>query len=785
MGNCCCLVGGRKHQRTHGSGSGGGGRDAYQRAGGHKQQQLHCKKKKNLNYYVDYVGDYDYGLDESHASSSAHRVASLSRHTVTTPQNFGNGSSGKKRKSNNKKSAPSCSINSGAKDNGELLNTIFKGEPYKQLINHQQTPSEFGSRRGADNSQVLCHLNCQSRGSAQTNITMLSNNVNKVTRFVVDHSISNEKQELLQSSLAKSQLSTDSGLITATPKLYSSSATAAASSPQKINPSYLANLLSLSSNKSPLAENSKEADQKQPLISKEAESSSEASASVSSGNAHLDELADQFHLTSELNTASVGFVTPQCKGIFRNHLLRTRKRDDHLNKSLNDTDICKSKLSFLLNNGQLNTNEKEQQERQQTQSKEPCTSNSNNGNGLNWKSYRSLQKSKKSIKTIEETIKNSRSIEQWLNDLGKIQFSCENLNTLAAATPLVTASDRQAIGAGEQPSAIEELDDENQSLPLKYQRALSEETLTKSERASVKELRLTRDDGDLSSQVDYINDDMDECADSDSESSSSENGNEYRQVEQDGVTDDDGVALRHFLHDIRQQYHHDHHHQQQSQQQQSMSAEAKLTRVFDSIAALTRLNSCKRAALLEAKMRRLLAQFLLPKSQANVDDIDYLRWLLENACVRVERPFITRTLYSLDRLNAFNVADYNFLLYADKLNIRLSSADELEQNEVRIDVERGDFIENNPNGDVDEQEDDENEQCWMNKQKAEQAAYIVFELSQESLVGDEMPVGRLRIDHKRIKKILEFEKKLVDKCARLTRNKSDNSAVSLNLIYRL
>ena len=36
-------------------------------------------------------------------------------------------------------------------------------------------------------------------------------------------------------------------------------------------------------------------------------------------------------------------------------------------------------------------------------------------------SYRSLQKSKKSIKTIEATLRNSGSIEQWLNDFGKIQ----------------------------------------------------------------------------------------------------------------------------------------------------------------------------------------------------------------------------------------------------------------------------------------------------------------------------------------------------------------------------
>jgi len=45
--------------------------------------------------------------------------------------------------------------------------------------------------------------------------------------------------------------------------------------------------------------------------------------------------------------------------------------------------------------------------------------------------YRSLQKTKRSIQRIEETIKSSRSIEQWLNDFdklesnGDIDYNCE------------------------------------------------------------------------------------------------------------------------------------------------------------------------------------------------------------------------------------------------------------------------------------------------------------------------------------------------------------------------
>ena len=46
--------------------------------------------------------------------------------------------------------------------------------------------------------------------------------------------------------------------------------------------------------------------------------------------------------------------------------------------------------------------------------------NNSSSKRLKRNSYRSLQKSKKSIKTIEATLRNSCSIEKWLNDFGKL-----------------------------------------------------------------------------------------------------------------------------------------------------------------------------------------------------------------------------------------------------------------------------------------------------------------------------------------------------------------------------
>ena len=62
--------------------------------------------------------------------------------------------------------------------------------------------------------------------------------------------------------------------------------------------------------------------------------------------------------------------------------------------------------------------------------------------GLNWKNYRSLQKSKLSIKTIEETIKSSRSIEQWLNDFSKLkalnEVSSDSENNDGSKLPVIS-----------------------------------------------------------------------------------------------------------------------------------------------------------------------------------------------------------------------------------------------------------------------------------------------------------------------------------------------------------
>lgn len=44
---------------------------------------------------------------------------------------------------------------------------------------------------------------------------------------------------------------------------------------------------------------------------------------------------------------------------------------------------------------------------------------------MNNSNYRSLQKSKRSIKTIEKTIKNSKSIEKWLNEFEKTKEANE------------------------------------------------------------------------------------------------------------------------------------------------------------------------------------------------------------------------------------------------------------------------------------------------------------------------------------------------------------------------
>ncbi len=94
---------------------------------------------------------------------------------------------------------------------------------------------------------------------------------------------------------------------------------------------------------------------------------------------------------------------------------------------------------------------------------------------------RSLQKSKKSIKTIEETMKNSRSIEQWLNDFGKLQMlqkekSQEKQSSLTQSTSekehLVTngnvASKEDTIKEEEE-DELEEMEQEEEENELQWE----------------------------------------------------------------------------------------------------------------------------------------------------------------------------------------------------------------------------------------------------------------------------------------------------------------------------
>jgi len=148
---------------------------------------------------------------------------------------------------------------------------------------------------------------------------------------------------------------------------------------------------------------------------------------------------------------------------------KLRKRDNYLMQSLNETDRHKGRLKHLMNESadelnkassskELKAREVELREENEEVSDECKTAHKTTiestvdytddeedvydenekdekeiRNHKRQAIYRSLQKSKRSIKNIEETMKNSRSIEKWLNDssnlsLNEIKHQQQNKN---------------------------------------------------------------------------------------------------------------------------------------------------------------------------------------------------------------------------------------------------------------------------------------------------------------------------------------------------------------------
>ena len=241
------------------------------------------------------------------------------------------------------------------------------------------------------------------------------------------------------------------------------------------------------------------------------------------------------------------------------HRLANRKRSSHLNQSLNETDAKPE-----------------------------------DGEGLfNWKKYRSLQKSKRSIRTIEDTMKSSRSIEQWLNEFVDDEGE-KNKRRKSAGKVQITAQ------------------------------------LGKRSRTSLDE----NDENDVS-EIEALF------------------STEHR------LSD---AKLRAFLNS-------------------RLSSACVADKLVESALRLLKENETNRVRSMEATLSAKLSAFLLPRSLANIDDIELLKWLLDKANIelRLSAPMLSEVLLTDDRLTLSSEANFSFLLVPSKLKVRL--IEELESSE--------------------------------------------------------------------------------------------------------
>ena len=179
-------------------------------------------------------------------------------------------------------------------------------------------------------------------------------------------------------------------------------------------------------------------------------------------------------------------------------------------------------------------------------------------------------------------------------------------------------------------------------------------------------------------------------------------------------------------------------------------------KLIDTIGHLMKTNNVGRIQNLERDMRQHISKFLLPRSLANSEDIDYLKWLLneKNFHLTLCQPIVYETVYTQDRLTVCDQTDYTYLLNMTNLNVKLvekpSSPDEC-------------FTNSESSSSSDEEEDlDEME----NVAEASQDRKFYVKFVHEPNGGDEDAdfCGSLLISHNKIKKILAKEKRLAEQC---------------------
>jgi hypothetical protein len=384
----------------------------------------------------------------------------------------------------------------------------------------------------------------------------------------------------------------------------------------------------------------------EPIISKE----------LYNINENEDENQEKHSPTANITTTSPlqqhQQVTPLSNKFILNKTVNSkklsqRKRTSYLNQSLNETDRDLTKTYQYVGRRLLNDDYdehnnsssgeildiKEEAEEHNKPDANNETKTTDALNLFNWKNYKSLQKSKRSIKNLEETIQNSRSIEQWLNDFSKLKLF-DGLRK--------KQQQQQQDGLKQQSlNAINKIDEETiTSRSITNKRRLSNcVSITLDDNDDEKESKISQLlPPTLASNNNLITDDLDEF---DLILNKERCNNE--------------LNLNQFLNEI----------EKRKQPQSS-------TRLFSTVnkQLLKLLNEQQH----EQEMSFKLTNLLLPKSLANSEDIDMLKWLLTNNQLRLV-SFNNELTFTNDHLVLTQQNNMDFLLIANKLNIDLEEND--------------------------------------------------------------------------------------------------------------
>ena len=232
-------------------------------------------------------------------------------------------------------------------------------------------------------------------------------------------------------------------------------------------------------------------------------------------------------------------------------------------------------------------------------------------------------------------MKNSRSIEQWLNDFGKLN---QSLGESSLKTPSVTIN-------------------QNGKAKILIKKRLKKNPKSKISLNEQDELNL-EDSIEMEEEIEE---------------------KEEKSSEQDALIDflaeinnEEENELKLFLNQLIK----------------SSTKAINSIKLIDTIGNLMKMNSLARVSHLENEMRKHVGDFLVPRSLANSEDIDYLKWLLNdrNFSLSLSQPIIHESICTVDHLNVLNQISYEFLLNAANLNVKLVDSSE-ESGEMSEDDE--------------------------------------------------------------------------------------------------